>query len=172
MRSTILCGVCSTCLTLLVSPDSAGGGLGRARVVFRRRVLFVFWSKYPKRLFVYVYNRAIGRSLTLQTQGLWFEVRMALFFFWAFSFFFCRRHVFRYQCRNICTMMIEESSEQSRSQFYMHTECRCHCCHCCCVVCCYTAVVVLAAAAVLLLPADVRHRVQDGQICRWSIEVH
>ena len=31
----------------------------------------------------------------------------------------------------------------------------------------YTAV---AAAAVLLLPAAVRHRVPDGQICGWSIE--
>ena len=31
--------------------------------------------------------------------------------------------------------MIEVSSEQSRSQFYMHTLCCCRCC--CCSVCCY-----------------------------------
>ena len=36
---------------------------------------------------------------------------------------------------NLCTMMIAVSSEQSRSQFYMRTECcRCRCCCCCC--CC------------------------------------
>ena len=40
MRSTIRCVVCSTCLTLLVSPDSAG-----ARVVSRRLVLFSFFSQ-------------------------------------------------------------------------------------------------------------------------------
>ena len=40
MRSTIWCVVCSACLTLLASPDSAGGGLGRARVVSSRGVLF------------------------------------------------------------------------------------------------------------------------------------
>ena len=42
MRSTTRCGVCLSCLTLLVSPDSAGDGLGRARVVSRRDVLFFF----------------------------------------------------------------------------------------------------------------------------------
>ena len=35
---------------------------------------------------------------------------------------------------NICTMMIEVSSEQSRSQIYMHTECCCRCCCCCSVL--------------------------------------
>ena len=38
----------------------------------------------------------------------------------------------------------------------------------CCSVCCYTAAV--AAAALQLLPAAVRHRVPDGQICCWFIE--
>ena len=33
-----MCAVCSSCLTLLGSPDSAGDVLGRARVVSRRRV--------------------------------------------------------------------------------------------------------------------------------------
>ena len=46
MRSTIRCGVCSTCLTVLVSPDSAGGGLSRARVVVSwRGVLFSLKKK-------------------------------------------------------------------------------------------------------------------------------
>ena len=45
MRSTIRCGACSTCLTLLVSPDSAGGGLGRARVISRRWILFSFFRR-------------------------------------------------------------------------------------------------------------------------------
>ena len=63
-------------------------------------------------------------------------------------------------------MMIKLSSEQLRSQFCMHTECRRCCCRC--SVCCYTAVV--AAAVVLLLPASVRHRVPDGQIWCWFIE--
>ena len=52
MMSIVRC-VCSSCLTLLASLDSVGGGHGSARVVSRRRVLFSFyWSKYPKRLFV------------------------------------------------------------------------------------------------------------------------
>ena len=64
-------------------------------------------------------------------------------------------------------MMIEVSSEQSRSQLYIHTE---RCCRCCSFfVCSYTAVVA-AAAAVLLLAAAVRRRVPDGQICCWFIE--
>ena len=56
-----VCGVCSKCLTLLVSPDSAGGGLGRARVISRcscrlpaAGAVFVFLSKVPMRLFVRV----------------------------------------------------------------------------------------------------------------------
>ena len=45
MRSTIRCAVCASCLTLLASPDSAGGGLGRARVVSLRGVLFSFFGQ-------------------------------------------------------------------------------------------------------------------------------
>ena len=37
MRSTIRC--CSSCLTLLASPDSAGGGFGRVRLVSPRGLL-------------------------------------------------------------------------------------------------------------------------------------
>ena len=65
----------------------------------------------------------------------------------------------------IGTMMSEVSSEQPRSQLYIHAEC---CRRCCCYsVCCYTA--VAAAAAVLLLPAAVRHRVPDCRLCCWFI---
>ena len=46
MRSTIRCAVCSSCLTLLASPDSAWGGLGRARVFSRRGVLFSSFFQY------------------------------------------------------------------------------------------------------------------------------
>ena len=80
MRSTIRSGVRSTCLTLSVSPDSvrcglrstgltlfvspdfAGSGLGRARVVSRRRVLFSFFGQiFPivSSLFLRM-NRSIG----------------------------------------------------------------------------------------------------------------
>ena len=44
MRFTDRCAVCLSCLTLLASPASAGGALGRARVVTRRGVLFSFFS--------------------------------------------------------------------------------------------------------------------------------
>ena len=44
MSSTVRCAVCSACLTLLASPDSAGGGLGRVRVVSLRGVLFSCFS--------------------------------------------------------------------------------------------------------------------------------
>ena len=40
--STIRCGVRSTCLTLPVSLGYTEGGLGRVRVVSRRRLLFSF----------------------------------------------------------------------------------------------------------------------------------
>ena len=45
MRPIIRCGVCLTCLTVLVSPDSAAKGLGRARVVSPRRVLVSCFSQ-------------------------------------------------------------------------------------------------------------------------------
>ena len=53
----------------------------------------------------------------------------------------------------VYAMMIEVSSEQSTSQYYMHTDCCCRCCS----VCCYSAAVA------------VRHRVPDDQICCWFI---
>ena len=45
MRSTTRYGVCSTFPTLFVSPDSAGGGLGRARVVSLAGCCFRFFVK-------------------------------------------------------------------------------------------------------------------------------
>ena len=47
-RSTIRCGVRWMCLTLLVSFDSVGVSLGRARVVSLRGVLFSFLVKISK----------------------------------------------------------------------------------------------------------------------------
>ena len=44
MRSTIRCAVCSSCLTVLASPDSAGGGIDRARVVSARCAVFIFFK--------------------------------------------------------------------------------------------------------------------------------
>ena len=40
MGSTSRCAVSSSCLMVFASPDSAGGGLGRARAVSLRGVLF------------------------------------------------------------------------------------------------------------------------------------
>ena len=64
MRSTIRCAVCWSRLTLLVSPDSAGGGLSRTRVVSRRKravfVFFFFKIIVPiSYVFSYVYSRYI-----------------------------------------------------------------------------------------------------------------
>ena len=143
MRSPIRCGVCSTCLTLLVSPDFAGGGLGRARVVSRRRVPFSFFcffvqlSRASIRTYRYipisghVYNKlsgVAGMSLSLRRGNPGFDSRMAASFFVPFSLLFCS---------NVkkCTMMTEVSSEQSRGRFYMHSECFCRCrCRYCCSV--------------------------------------
>ena len=61
----------------------------------------------------------------------WFESRMATFFCVPFSFSFFVGAMFFPTSVRIC-MMIEVSSEQSGSQFYMHTECCCRCCCCCC----------------------------------------
>ena len=99
--------------------------------------------------------------LSLRPQRPCFESRMVAFFCIPFSLFL--QHG---ENTKICTMMIEVSSEQSRSQFYMYTEC---CCRCyCCSVCCYSAV---AAAAVLLIPAAVRHRVPDGKFVAGSLNL-
>ena len=57
MRSTIRCGVRSTCLTVFcLAPDSAGGGLGGARVVSRRRVPFSFFGQNIPSVYSYVYH--------------------------------------------------------------------------------------------------------------------
>ena len=94
---------------------------------------------------------------------------MTFFFRVLFSLFFVVGAMCFVTSVKICTMMIEVLSDQSRCQFYIHTECCCCCCCCCCAVCCNTA--VGDAAALLLLPATgVRHRVPDGQICCWFTE--
>ena len=45
MRPTARCAACSSCLTLLASPGSVGGGLGRDCVVSLGGVLFSFWGQ-------------------------------------------------------------------------------------------------------------------------------
>ena len=139
MRSIIRCFVCSTCLTLLVSPDSAGGSLGRALVFSLRRVQFSFLIKMSQAsigthryisISVYLYNEwsgVAGRSLSLRLRRPWFESRMAFLLCALFTSFFG-------SSVKICTMMIEVLSEQPRSQFYMHTE------YCCCAVLCLSLI--------------------------------
>ena len=63
----------------------------------------------------------------------------------------------------ISTMMMEVSSEQSRSQLYMHAY-RVQLPLLLLLLLCVIYAAVVAAAAVLLLPAAVRHRVSDGQM--------
>ena len=139
--------------------------------------VFVFWSTYTKFLFVRIGTYQSGSTYTRnrvgQQVGLCHLVLRVggsnpgwRFYVCAFfTVFFFVGAIYFVTC-TICTMMIKVSSEQSNGQFYMRTECcRCCCCSCVLIHCC-----VVAAAAVLLLPAAVRHRVPDGQICCWFIE--
>ena len=101
MRSTIRCAVYSSCLTLLASPDSSGGGLGRARVVSRRQVLFSLFVQNscfdPICLFVridayqfgYMSGNGQSRLKSLKVRGREFNSQGALLFFRStvFSFF-------------------------------------------------------------------------------------
>ena len=104
MRFTIRCGVCSMCLTLLVSSESAGGGLGCARVVCLRGVLFSFFGRIIQIIYsyVYIYNiniimacnrlrqRVVRRQLVL-LESMRQEVRFPEClppFFWGVPFFF------------------------------------------------------------------------------------
>ena len=67
MRSSIRYGVCSTYLTKLVSHDSVGGDLGRARVVSLQGVLFSFVrQQYPTCVFVRIdrYQSEMSRKET------------------------------------------------------------------------------------------------------------
>ena len=128
---------------------------GRPRPCSRRLpatgAVFVFWSKYPKRPFVrigawqsrsmYAIHKSgvAGTSLSLLAQGLWFESRMAASSLYCkFSSLFVGACIF-FTSVDICSVMIEVSSEQSRSHFYTHTEYCSHCC-CRCSACWYTPV--------------------------------
>ena len=97
---------------------------------------------------------AACRSMSLPPEHLRFESQMSAFLVCYFHFVFVGDMYFIILI-DICTMMIEVSSEQSRSQLCMHTECCCR--RCFCSVCCYTAVVAAA----------VRHRVPDGPFRCW-----
>ena len=68
----------------------------------------------------------------------------------------------------ICMKMTEMSSEQWISQFICIQSAVAAAASTLCVA--ILLLTVVAAAAVLLLPAAVRHRVPDGQICCWFIE--
>ena len=66
MRSTIRCAVCSMCLTLLVSPDSAGGAVSAVLASSPcGGCSFVFRSKYQivySYVYVYVYCEFLKKS--------------------------------------------------------------------------------------------------------------
>ena len=120
MRSTCRCAVCLTCLRLLASPNSAGGGLGRARVVsWREACCFLFFCKiivpisilysYVKYLSVWVwtYNK-LGRSARsslslLCISGQRFKYRKALAVFFRCVIF---GHIFLAPCIYICIYMV------------------------------------------------------------------
>ena len=70
----------------------------------------------------YVYKKPSGvegRSESVQCESRWFEPRMALFFVVRANFTFFVGAVHLVTSVKICTMMIEVSSEQSRSQLYI-----------------------------------------------------
>ena len=112
MRSTIRCAVCSSCLTLLASLGSAGGGLGHARVVSRQGLLLAFFLQNScsdfKRLFVrvgtYQYDSTCTKKINWVGQQVgvlslcefrsMFQILDSAFFWCAIFHFFCRRHVF------------------------------------------------------------------------------
>ena len=75
MRPNIWCDVCPTCLTLLVSPDSAVGGLGRARGVSVRGVLFSFFGQISQ-----VYFRTY-RYIVSALDGMHSSAVLSLFVF-------------------------------------------------------------------------------------------
>ena len=99
-----------------------------ARVVSLRRVLFSFFCHFfAKRLFVRIHHVIlinghvrilVGEQVGCCPSDLgvcgsnpgWWRV---YYFLWHFPLFCCSV--------KICTMMVEVSSEQSGSQFYMHT---------------------------------------------------
>ena len=56
IRCTTRCGVCSTCLTMLVFPTSAGGGPGRVRVVLLGGLLLSISRQHFLRLYSYGYR--------------------------------------------------------------------------------------------------------------------
>ena len=76
MRSTIRCGVCSTCLTLLVSPDSPEDSRGRARVVSLRGVLFSFFCQSITIFYYYSFcHLTMCSAFTNHTIPLSFSIR-------------------------------------------------------------------------------------------------
>ena len=89
-----------------VLASSPGNGFGfRFFVKISKLLLFVRIGTYQSRCMytVYVYKKhsgVAGRSQSVQSEGQWFESRMALFLCVPMSLLFCWR-VFCYQCKNM-----------------------------------------------------------------------
>ena len=82
--------------------------MSQASILTYRYISVLIWFYVFKK-----YSGLAGRSLSMRDYGRWFESQMAVYLCVPFSLFRWR-HVFCYQ-NKICTMMIEVSSEQSRS---------------------------------------------------------
>ena len=183
MSSMTRCGVGSTCLTLIVSPDSAGGGLGRARVVSQRRVLFSFFGQNIPSIYSYVHIHTI-LGLCMQEIG-WGSTEVAVpatsvcrdsdlgmrgsNLGWRLFFVFvCYFHFFLFQWKNTYDDDWGVVWAIEKSVLYAYRVLLplllllllllllCLLLYCCC---CYSS-------------SAVRHRVPDGQICCWFIESH
>ena len=63
MRSTIRYVFLWMCLAFLVSHDSAGGGLGQARVVLLRGVLFSLFRQNIQIVYSYVYINGYSSNM-------------------------------------------------------------------------------------------------------------
>ena len=177
MTSTITYAVCSSCLTLLVPPDSARGSLGRARVVSGRGVLvIVFYLKiivsdlecpfvridtyHSISMSVNMWDCVVKQeysSLTLCISGRRFKFRSCIFF--CVPFFFTFPFVWHHVC-------VFSQPSSSRTWYiipgtwylvciYVHKECCCRCCCCsvllccCCCLCCSSSCAIESGSRVV-----------------------
>ena len=154
MRSTIRCCVCSTCLAALFSPDSAGGGLGRARAVSLRGVPFSFFCQNiaPVNLCVWNHINLICATQengwlksswhSMRVSGRGFDARSAFFFFWCavFSELFLLGTVCALTKEYLdlidCNYATELYPAVRRTSMHVYIPAIYFCC---CSVCCYNA---------------------------------